>query len=553
MFEKRLAMVVVLLTVAQLLVASCAQGRTEQAPGGSPGPATKAAVSETPKAESATATPRYGGILTSYIPANPASLDAQQESALNTAQIVAPLYSNLVQADPLTLDKYVPGLAEKWQMSPDGLTWTFDMRQGVKFHDGSAFTIDDALFTLKRIIDPPKGVLSNMSFLLKPVVKSMDKQGNTLKITLNYPFALMLDVLGDNYSPVYSQKYVEKNGDMKKSAMGTGPFKLKSYSPGIGLEGVKNNDFWAKGRPFLDGYRFLIISDPSTRLSAFRTGKVNITGRQFATLMPDEMDTVKKENSQIKFFPSPSLTSAAFFMNMRKPPFQDLRVRKAIYLALDRQAAIKVLAQGQGTIGKVFVDPWGVPTDELLKRPGYRQPKDADIAEAKKLMLEAGYPDGFDLTILARNMWQSKDAAVFMTGQVAQLGIKAKVQTMEDAVFWETGRKAAHEAMVYTPITFIADPHWQGRFWAPNNPINYSGNDDDKEFADMWDQQIKIVDVDKRKALIRKIEEHIFDTLPGISIVWFQSYIGVRPEVRNFAPGMGDRVGNTLEEIWLAK
>lgn len=541
------------LAVLALLLAACTQPSAPQSqPPAATSPA-KTSPDATPKPSGET--PRYGGVYNSSITGNPPGLDPQQESTTNLSVPLAPFYSNLVQADPLTADKWVPGLAEKWEMSADGLTWTFDIRQGVKFHDGTTFTADDAVFNLKRLTEPPKGILSNMSFLLKPAIKTIARDGDTrVKVTLLYPLAVMLDTLGSNYSPMYSEKYIAKNSDMKTTVMGTGPFKFKSYTPGVGIEGVKNPDFWVKGKPYLDGFRFLILKDNATRLSAFRTGKLNITGKTFAALVPEDMEAVKKENSQVKFYLSPTLIGSWFFMNMRKPPFQDKNVRNAINLALDRQAAIKVLAQGQGVIAKPFpVEPWGTPPDEFAKRPGMRQPKDADLAEAKKLMQAAGYPDGFELTILARQMWQSKDVAVFMTDQLAKLGIKSKVQTLEDAVFWDTGRKAGHEAMVYTPFWSFTDPYWMGRYWAPGGALSFAGNDDDKQLIQMWDDQIKIVDSEKRKAVIRQVEDHLMDALPGIPVVWYSQFIGVRPEVHNFYPGIQDSIGNTLEEIWLAK
>ncbi|MFH1487148.1 MAG: ABC transporter substrate-binding protein [Chloroflexota bacterium] len=551
MQPRKLFLTVTCLTALGLFLAGCAPAA---APTATPKPAAPAPKAPAPTPKPAAEQPQYGGTFTSCITGNPPSLDVQQESTSNLSVPIAPIYTQLIQAHPLTADKWVPGLAEKWEMSKDGLTWTFNIRQGVKFHDGTTFSVDDAVFNLKRITDPPKGIRSNLSFLLKPVVKSIEKEGNAVKVTLNHPFAVMLDTLGHQYCSMYSQKYVEEKGDMKTSAMGTGPFKFTSYSPAMSIEGVKNPDFWVKGRPYLDSYRVIIIKDAATRLSAFRTGKLSITGRTFAALLPTDMETVKKENSALKFYPSPTLIGSWFFMNTRKPPFKDQRVRKAISLALDRQAALKVMAHGYGVISKPFpVEPWGIPEDDLLKMPGYRQPKDADLAEAKKLMQAAGYPDGFELTILARQMWQSKDVATFMTGQLAQLGIKAKVQVLEDAIFWDTGRKAGHEAMVYTPFWSFTDPHWMGRYWAPGNPLNFSGNEDDKELTQMWDEQIKTVDQEKRRALIRKVGEHMLDSLPGVSVVWYHQFLGVHPEVRDFYPGMGDSVCGTLEEIWLTK
>ncbi|MFH1486298.1 MAG: ABC transporter substrate-binding protein, partial [Chloroflexota bacterium] len=227
MYSKKTMMAFGLLAIVTLILASCAPAATPTpkpaaptaAPAAKPAaptaaPAAKPAATPKPAAQQ----PRPGGILTSYITGNPPSLDTQQESTINTGMIVAPFYTNLVQADPLTNNKWVPGLAEKWEMSKDGLTWTFDIRQGVKFHDGTPFTTDDAVFNLKRITDPPKGIRSNMSFLLKPVVDSISKEGNKAKMTFKHPFAIVLDTLGHNYCAMFSEKYLDKNEDMKTSA-----------------------------------------------------------------------------------------------------------------------------------------------------------------------------------------------------------------------------------------------------------------------------------------------------------------------------------------------
>lgn len=464
------------------------------------------------------------------------------------------MYNSLVQIDPLKGDKYVPSLAEKWEMSTDGLTWKFDIRQGVKFHDGSVLTADDVVWNLKRNSDPPKDFVSNQAYMLKPAIDSVVKEGNSVKIALNYPFAILLDNMAHNYFPIYSEKYVEKNGDMKTTVMGTGPFKFKSYSPGSGLEGVKNPDYWVKGRPYLDGYRYLIIKDEATRMAALKTGRVNMTEKRFAVLQPKDVEVLKKEQPDMKFYPTGSPLGPWFFMNLKKGPFQDIRLRKAVNLALDRQAAVKVLAQGQAIIGRHFpIDPWGIPEADLLKMPGFRQPKDADIAEAKKLVAEVGFPSGFELDILTRQMWQAKDPAVFMTNQLAQIGIKSKVTVMEDVIFWDTGRKGNHDVMVYTPNATFPDPDWLGRAVMPGGTLNFSGNTDNKELTALWDEQTRTVDPEKRRAVVRKMDEALFETLPDIPIMWYLHFTGVRPEVKNYSQPISDFVGNTFEELWLAK
>ncbi|MBI2909121.1 MAG: ABC transporter substrate-binding protein [Chloroflexi bacterium] len=511
-----------------LLLPACAPA--EPTPRASPSPqAAKPAPSPEAKASAPAATAkveaeaaRYGGTLTSYIALSLPNLDPQQ-GAGEVGISLAAMYSNLIQVDTLSADKWAPGLAEKWELSRDGTVWTFDIRQGVKFHDGTPFTADDAVFTLKRLTDPPTGIVSNVGFLLRPVVKSVDKEGNKVKLTQNYPFAALFDALAHNFSPAYSEKHVAKYGDMKTTAMGTGPFKFKSYTPGVVVEGVRNPDFWVKGRPYLDGYRVLMLRDEATRISAFRTGKVEMTGKATGAMTPNQMESLAKDNPGLKFYPSTTLTGSWFFMNTRKPPFQDQRVRKAVSLALDRQAAIKVVARGQGLIGQPFPrDPWSIPEADLLKMPGYRQPKDADIGEAKKLMQTAGYSDGFDLSIYSRQPWQFQDAATFMTNQLAPLGIRAKVNIPSDADFWDIGRRGGHDAMVYTCGFFTPDPQWMGRFWVPGGALNFAGNEDDQELIKMWDEQIRADEPVQRSAIIRRVAERVLDSLPGAPIVWYR-------------------------------
>ncbi|MEK7874173.1 MAG: ABC transporter substrate-binding protein, partial [Chloroflexota bacterium] len=244
-----------------------------------------------------------------------------------------------------------------------------------------------------------------------------------------------------------------------------------------------------------------------------------------------------------------------FFMNMRNPPLKDLRVRQAINLAVDRQAAIKVIAEGDGVVGNFFpFEGWGVPRDELLKMPGYRQPKDQDIAEAKKLLADAGYPNGFNMTILSRNNDLTRKSAVFMTDQLAKIGVTATVQVLEDAMFWDSGRKAQHQAMVYTPTNFVADPFFMGRFFARRGTLNFAGNDEDSKLSDLWEKQTRTLDELERKTTIAQIERYLLaETLPAAPIVWPTSFIAMSPQERGFAPGINDYSNNRHQETWLAQ
>ncbi|MBI4308098.1 MAG: ABC transporter substrate-binding protein [Chloroflexi bacterium] len=505
----------------------------------------------TPTAE----TPRRGGTLIVSLAADPPHFDIHQQATSLTGVITAPVYNKLLSYDLATASKLVPDLAERWEATPDGLSFRFTIRAGVKSHDGQPFTAEDAAFNVQLLADPPKGTISNMSSLLKPTFKAVAvESGNVVRADFKEPYAPFLALLSTDYAPIYPKRVVEANGDMKKTPLGTGPFKFQSYTPGVSVELIRNPAYWKAARPYMDGVSFRVIKDPATRLAALRTGQVHLTGRAFSTLTVSEKETVQREVPNMNFFPSASLRGPWFFMNLRKPPFSDARVRRAVHLALDRNAALKVIAEGQGLAGNFFpYEGWGLSQDVLGSRPGFRQPKDADLAEAKKLLADAGFPSGFSVTILSRTNELTRKSAVFMAGQLQAIGVKAEVRVLEDALFFDSGRKAQHEAMVYTPGATIPDPVWIGSFFVKGGSFNFAGNDDDARLNTLWTEQVRTLDEAKRKGLVRQTEEYLWEALPAIPIAWVFEFLATAPQVRGVARGRSDIAENSLEEVWLAR
>ncbi|MDO8532892.1 MAG: ABC transporter substrate-binding protein [Dehalococcoidia bacterium] len=490
---------------------------------------------------------------------NPADLDAQQGIGIDSHTVTAPAYNRLVQYDTETSSKVIPDLAERWEMSQDGKEYTFYLRQGVKFHNGDLFTADDAAFNLERLLSPPKGFRTKAAPVLGPGFEGVQiRDERTVVLRLKFPLAPTLPVLALDSAIIYPKRLVQAKGDMKTEVVGTGPFKFKSYTPSVGADLVKNPDYFIKGHPYLDAISLRIIPDASTRLAALRTGQVHMAARGFSTLTPSEVALLKSSVPDMQFFPAPSPLSPFFFMNIRRPPFSDIRVRKAISLALDRQAAIKVIAEGYGEVGKlVLFGDWGVPAKEVSSWPGWRQPKDQDLAEAKKLLADAGYPDGFDLDVLSRTNRITQTGAIFMTGQLQQMGIRAKVKVLEDAIFWETGGKAQHQAMVYTPGYSTPDPgSVLGTFYIPNGSLNFSGNDNDQRIKELNNAQMYALTETERRKVLQEAEVYVLrEQLIGIPIVWPYSFIPVNSHVKGFIPGISDYVhnGNLLEVMWLAQ
>lgn len=503
--------------------------------------------------------PKSGGRLNLMSSANPPSLDAQQEVSINTYVVTGPVYNHLVRFDLDTGTRITPELAETWTVSPDGKIYTFKIRRGVKFHNGDAFTSDDVLFNLQRLIDPPKGINSLNAALLKPALDRIEKvDSETVALRLKYPLAPTFVLLAKDNSPIYPTKVVEAKGHMKNDAVGTGPFTLESYTPGVGAELVKFNDYYVRGHPYLNRVSVRIVPDPATRVAALRTGQVHMTARGFSTLSPREMELVKASVPDIQFYPAQTPLGPAFTMNVRRPPFSDVRVRKAISLTLDRQAAVKIVADGQGQVGTIlFLKGWGVPLEEVLTWPGWRQSKDQDIAAAQKLMAEAGYPNGFDLEVMSRTNQITLTSATFVAGQLRTLGIRAQVKPLEDALFYDPQYQRGFQGYVDTPSYSTPDPGWiVSTRLVPGGSLNPIGPTDDKRMVELNTAQMGATDEDLRKKLIREAETYALqEQITMLPIVWPYTFIAVAPQVRGFVLGLSDYTqnGNVYEQLWLAQ
>jgi len=545
------------LTALLVVLAACAPAAAPVAQPAPPPPAPPAArptatpVPPTPTPQQ----PRQGGVLNVATIANPASFDSVQFPDINVTSLISPAYNRLVRFDPETGTKITPDLAEKWETSADGLTYTFTIRKGVTFHDGAPFTPEDARFDMDLIVHPPKGITSTLAPMLNEQTESISLNGDKLALKLKYPYGPTLALLTHGSAVMYSKATWQAKGDMKTTVNGTGPFKFKGYTPGISFDLVRNDSYYIKGRPYLDGLSFKVLADRATFLAALRTGQVQRSGRFYGALSPSEVETLKKGGAQMDFVSSPTGLGLVVSMNQTRKPFDDVRVRRAFMMGVDKVAAQKVVGEGAANLEPWFPIPgWGYSEVELKQLPGWRQPHDADLAAAKKLLADAGYPNGFDLVVLSRTNQVTKDAATFFTGQMQQMGIRATVELSEDANFWPRMREKRYEASAFTPSAAVPDPIWFGRFLAPKAAFNFSGNDADPRLNELWNAQLKTVDEAKRKAIVRELSNHLLnESIPYVPLGWPQRFIGVASQVRGFTPGVSDYANDTLEVVWLAQ
>ncbi|MBI2906514.1 MAG: hypothetical protein HYX92_02530 [Chloroflexi bacterium] len=525
--------------------------------------ATAAPAAATPKPAAPAATPKpsaeqpkYGGVLAIPALSDPISLDMQQETSFNAENVLQLAYNGVTQFNPDSPEEVIGDLAKNWELSRDGITYTFRLNESVKFHDGSPLTAEDVRFSFERMTAPPRGIAAPRRADLDAISKLEAPDKDTVKFILKYPSAPFLSVTSSGFMVVYSRAFVEKKVHMKNDVMGTGPYKFKSYSPGTSLVYVKNPDYFVKGRPYLDGVTFYFIRDAATRLSAFRTGRIKLTGPGDAGLSPTDADTVKKTMPQAITLSYPGLCRALLILNNEQQPWADVRVRRAALLAVDRPRAIDVLAHGFGELGSNMPGKWGMPREDLLKTPGWRQPKDADIADAQKLLAEAGYPNGFGVKALVRAEKAYEEVAVFAADQLAKVGIKLELEVRESAVrttMLQQGNFSIHPEQ---GCLSYPDPTNVARYFAPPRAGDWGQNwqrDKDSKTWELFEKQSRAVDPKERAQVVRELDLRLNEMASRPLIYWRNGVIGMWPEVR----GRGKLIGNysfqKYQDVWLAQ
>ncbi|MBI2906237.1 MAG: hypothetical protein HYX92_01135 [Chloroflexi bacterium] len=561
MIRKKLLIMATCFMILGLLLAGCAPA---VAPSPTPiaAPPAKTPAAVTPASKPAIPTPvpkpraeqpRYGGILTVRGNGVPPSFDIHQESTMYTIQPAAPSYNALVKYDPFRAE-IVGDLAQRWEVSEAGKVYTFYLNKGVKWHDGQTASTEDVKFSLDRIRRPPRGTVSPRQAMLSAIEDVEVVNQDAVRVVLRYPYAGLLGALSTGWEVIMPKHVIESRGDMKRVVVGTGPFRFTSYEPGSFVKLERNKDYFLRGRPYLDGITIYMIIDPSVSFAALRTKRLHMTSTGNG-LTSSQAEIVNKEKLGIVAQRLEGSKTWRLLTRLDEPPWNDIKVRRAVDLVLDRQAAIRVVQEGMGTIGGPLPSnsPVAIPAAEVAKMPGYRQPKDADIAEAKRLLAEAGYPNGFDNRLLFRSGPLFEKAAVFFQDQLSKLGIRATLEGKEAAAYVSRLYEGQFALAALSLGIFAAEPGViLGDAYLTKGAQNYVGFSD-REFDRMFDEQMRTMDVAKRKELLLKMQHRILEMVPFVLSHWIDDLMGLWPEVRDYKHGLTLYDNFQHENTWLAQ
>lgn len=547
------------LIAATAILVACAQP-APPVPTAAPPTAAPAAPQPPPPTSAPTAVPtptvRTGGELVFAVSDLPPSFDGHRETTFAMLHPVAPHYSTLLRFDSDNYPKVVGDLAESWTVSPDGLTYTFKIRSGVKFHDGSTLTSKDVKASYDKIIAPPTGVASARQATYANVDKVEVPDDATVVFRMKIPTPSMLTNLASPWNFIYKADLLAKDPrHYEKNVMGTGPFKFVEYVPGSTWVAKKNEDYFIKGRPYMDGYKAVFITDTAARVNAIRSGQALIEFRGFS---PQDTDTlVRALGDKIVVQKSPWTCNMTVALNNEKKPFDNVNVRRALSMAIPRYEATEVLSKISimGPVGGIFRpgSDFATPASDLEKLRGFGKNIEDARKEAAKLLRDNGVPEGSTFVLTNRNIPEPYEATgVYVIDQWRKIGLNVTHKPV--ATYTADLRAGNFEAAIDFACDFADEPDFQlVKFISTKrSPVNYARYED-KTLDELYDKQSRASDPKERLTLLREFEKRLLDDQAyQFHVLWWQRLIPHSTLVRGWKITPNHYVNQDLRDVWLA-
>jgi peptide/nickel transport system substrate-binding protein len=505
-------------------------------------------------------TPKRGGILVYMIPADaPPSFDAQREETYATIHAAAPFYSTLIRANPM--DPGSPVMVcdlctEMPKPTDGGKTFTFKIRQGVKFQDGSILTAYDVAASWNKIVFPPAGVVSprQSNFLMVDKIEATDP--TTVVFHLKYATDAFIPALADPYAWIYSKAKLDQDMHWYEHNIdGTGPFHFVSYETGQSITGTRNPDYYHAGLPYLDGFKGIFADKQVTRVEAIRSDRAAIEFRGFPPTVRDELKAALGDKITVQ--ESDWNCGGLVTPNHKRKPFDDVRVRRALTLALDRWGdapALSKVAIVHTVGGLTYPDSPLAPTKaQLQKIAGYWPDINKSRAEARRLLKEAG-AENLSFTLLNRSTDQPyKYYGIWLVDQWSKIGLHVTQRVLPTGPWFEAMRTENFAVTVEGNCQNVVNPLADVGKYLPHtiSPGNY-GNFEDQHEIDMYNSMLRELDPVKQKQKLLAFNKYVLDTKAhGIFLLWWRRIVPYRSYVKGWKIGPSHYVNQDLATIWL--
>jgi peptide/nickel transport system substrate-binding protein len=505
--------------------------------------------------------PKRGGTLTYMVPADaPPSFDAHRETTFATIHSAAPFYSVLIRINPVNPGSSTDFVCDLCTAMPtptdDGRTYTFKIREGVKFHDGSPLTAADIAASWNHIVFPPEGVLSPRQSHYMMVDKIEAADPTSVVFRLKFATNAFLPALADPYSWIYQKAILDKDPRWyEKNILGSGPFKVVSYDIGQSIKGERSPNYHLPGLPYLDGFIGIFADKQAVRVDALRSDRAAIEFRGFPPTVRDEL--VGAIGDKITVQESDWNCGTIIEPNHKKKPFDDVRVRRALTLAIDRWHGAPALAKiaNVHTVGGIAFPgtPLAATREELEQLAGYWPDIEKSRAEARRLLKEAG-AEGLSFELLNRNVDQPyKYNGNWVIDEWSKIGLHVTQRVAPTGPWFEALRSGNYDVGVTGNCQSVVNPLLDVQRYLPGSiyAANYANFEDPAEVA-LYDKMLHETHLEKQRALMREFERHVLDTeAHDIFLLWWYRTVPYHSYVKGWKISPSHYLNQDLATIWL--
>ncbi len=486
--------------------------------------------------------PKRGGILRYGLSTDPPHLDPHVDSGGASSLVKGTIYSLLVRLSPSM--EILPDLAESWDR-PDDTSFVFRLRKNVRWHDGTDLTSADVKASMDRILDPKTGAWARGD--LRNVQKIETPDPYTVKFVLSRPDAALLPTLAFCNSLIAQKKLIEKGANLKNEIVGSGPFKVIERQPGVKTVLGRHENYYLPERIYLDGVTFLPHPDDTTRTWALRTGSVDIID-----YVPWKDMVAIEADKKLALYSDREGAHMYLLMGVDKPPLNHPKVRQAINYAIDRQAVLDAVFFGRGRVlGGLPVPQW-----MFIYSPDRQNFYNLDLAKAKRLLAEAGYPNGFKMTLLSTTTYtMHKSTAEIVQANLRQIGIDVQLDMPEWATTIARRNKGDFEMCVNGTGVDTADPsYFLDQYYYSQGPYTRPCRFSDKQVDEALEKARATYNTEVRKKIYREIELRLLEFNPYAWICTREQSEAAQAYVQNYVKVPGARsTQHKLVEVWLNK
>lgn len=500
-------------------------------------------------------TPRRGGILTHVVESETSTFDCHASGTSFTLQTVSPHYSTLLRFDPNDYSNVIGDLAESWEVSDDGTEYTFTLRDGVTFHDGSTFDAEDVKATWDKIVNPPEGIVSVRQARYSDITDISIIDPLTVRFTLDGPNSAAESLFASPWNCIYSADDLAEDPNYYAANInGTGPFKFVEYVQGSHWSYERFDDYFREGLPYLDGIKVSYLQGPGV-INALMGGQVMGT---FFLISPQDVKRVTDtRGDEVNAQAANNHIVNTLSINTTKPPFDDPRVRHALSLMIDRplgQNVLEKITMLRQYGGLIPPDTeFALTQEELADLPGFSTDVEANRAEARRLLEEAGVPD-LSFKLLNRNLrhpWEP--LGVFLVDQWRQGGLNVEMDVTDTGGYFAQLNAKTYDVALDFNNTTTAQPAEVLSKYLPGNPADYTGQPEDPHMTELYQKISTSEDNAEIEALSDEFQRSVIETSAMIPMFWSFRPVVLDARVHGWSVPPSTVINLDMAEVWLSE